>query len=82
MKSFDNTQAWNEGWTLSDYHSDRGVHWQIQRLDDIDMCGLNSDGEPNYFEDDFKALAFVNDKADTGSEYHKIAAESDGVEVF
>jgi rubrerythrin len=56
--SFDNTQAAGEGWGLFN----RDENPEIQRID-----------EDKVFADDAAAIAFVRQKADEGSAYHKTA---------
>lgn len=67
MADFDNTQAMREGWCISDcgsYHDTLGNPrpYQLQRLDELEV-----------FDGDQEAWAFVKQKANEGSEYHKSA---------
>lgn len=81
MPNFDNTQAFREGWCLSDCFFDDGYRYQIQRLDNPSAAYEGGPSEP-VFEDDFKALEFVKTQADAGSEYHIIAIKYDGKDVI
>lgn len=61
-KTFSNSYAHQEGWTLQ-VCWDR---WDIQRL---------IDDPQKRFSCDFEAQCFVKDKADAGSIYHQLALE-------
>lgn len=70
-RSFDNTQAFKEGWGL--WTIDEGK-CQIQMLDDPQSVD-ESYPENCPFTSDAEAIDFVVAKANDGSEYHRRALE-------
>lgn len=64
MIAFDNTQAANEGWCISECFGSKNGPWQLQKDDCQDK-----------FAKDSEAWQHVVTQADAGSAYHKAALE-------
>lgn len=74
QNSFDNYQAFTEGWALFN-------DGEIQRLDEPSATEITGLPDEPIFASDTDALKFVAAKAAAGSEYHKIALQLCGMEI-
>lgn len=65
--------GFDEGWGIFE-NDDGSIH--VQRLDDPQACGLFPEGTAPLFSSDEVARAFVQSKAQAGSELHQLALDA------